>query len=88
MVQAVRDAESAVGRPSYEVNQMNRRGGRSLYVSKDIRKGDLFTANNVRSVRPSCGLHPKYYDAVLGRKATVDLAFGTPLKLSDVEGLE
>ena len=87
MVQAVRDAESAVGRPSYEVNQMNRRGGRSLYVSKDIRKGDLFTASNVRSVRPSCGLHPKYYDAVLGRKATVDLAFGTPLKLSDVEEL-
>ena len=87
MVQAVRDAESAVGEPNYEVNQMNRRGGRSLYVSADIRKGEVFTANNVRSVRPSFGLHPKYHDAVLGRRATADLAFGSPLKLSDVEGL-
>ena len=87
MVKAVRDAESAVGRPSYEVSQLNRRGGRSLYASKDIRKGEVFTTNNVRSVRPSFGLHPKYYDVVLGRKATVDLAFGSPLKLSDVEGL-
>lgn len=87
MVRAVRDAESAVGEPSYEVNQVNRRFGRSLYVAADIRKGEVFTTDNVRSVRPSFGLHPKYYDVVLGRRATADLAFGSPLKLSDVEGL-
>lgn len=58
---------------------------RSLYVVRDIAKGETITAENVRSVRPGYGLAPKHFDAVLGRKATRDLLFGEPLTWSSFE---
>lgn len=73
MVQAVRSAEAAVGHASYEIDAemaKNRWGRRSLYISADIEPGDLFTEENIRSVRPGFGLHPKHYEEILGRKAT------------------
>lgn len=85
MVQAVRDTEKAMGQADYTVNQANRGGGRSLYVAKDIKAGEKFTPENVRSVRPSCGLHPKYYEKLLGKTAAHDLTFGTALKLEDIK---
>lgn len=81
MVRAVRDTEKALGKADYSVNETNRRLGRSLYVVKDIKVDEKFTAENVRSVRPSNGLHPKYYERILGKRATRDLPFGTALKL-------
>jgi pseudaminic acid synthase len=73
------DALGAVdyGRKSSEVGNVIFR--RSLYVTQDIAKGQLITADNIRSVRPGYGLAPKYYEAVLGRVAAHDLAFGEPL---------
>lgn len=85
MVHAVRDAEKALGQISYAVNEKHRRFARSLYVVKDIHKGEMFTEKNVRSIRPSNGLAPKYYDKVIGKIAHRDLPFCTPLKLDDVE---
>jgi len=87
MVRAVRETEAALGAASYAVNEKSRAFGRSLYVSDDIKKGEAFTPQNVRSVRPGNGLHPKFYESVLGKKSTRDLVFGTPLKATDVEGL-
>lgn len=84
MVKAVRETEKALGKVDYTVNTENRIFARSLYVVKDIKKGEKFTAENVRSIRPSIGLHPKYYDDVLGKTAKQDLAFGHPLKKEDV----
>jgi sialic acid synthase SpsE len=52
---------------------------RSLFVVKDVRKGDAFTTENVRSIRPADGLHTRHLDEVLGRCATRDIARGTPL---------
>ncbi len=52
---------------------------RSLYVSEDMRAGDIFTAGNLRVVRPGHGLAPKHYDEILGRRVTRDAAKGTPL---------
>ena len=52
---------------------------RSLYVCEDIKKGDKFSESNVRSIRPGFGLHPKYLNIVLGRKAKCDLTKGTPV---------
>ena len=71
------------GRKSSEASNIIFR--RSLYVVRDIAKGEAITAKNIRSVRPGYGLVPRHYDAVLGRKATRDLVFGEPLLWSSVE---
>ena len=52
---------------------------RSLYVTKNMVKGELFSPTNTRSIRPAMGLAPKYYDVVLGSAATKDIEAGTPL---------
>jgi N-acetylneuraminate synthase/pseudaminic acid synthase len=80
MVQAVRDTEKVLGKIDYTVNLKNRGGGRSLYVVKDIKKGEKFTKENIRSIRPACGLHTKFYEEILGKTAKCDLVFGTPMK--------
>lgn len=85
MVQAVRDTELALGKVDYEVNEKNRHFARSLYACRDIAAGEKFTAVNVRSVRPSRGLHPRYYDRIMGKKAARDIKFGKPLELDDIE---
>jgi pseudaminic acid synthase len=57
---------------------------RSIYVSKDIKKGDVLNMDNLRIIRPGNGLAPKYLDMVLGRKATTDLKAGTPLTWQNI----
>lgn len=84
LVQDIRSTEKALGTVDYTVSQKNRQFARSLFVVKDIKKGERFTADNIRSIRPSCGLHPKYYEAVIGKVAAKDLPFGTPLALEDI----
>lgn len=59
---------------------------RSLYVVKDIARGELLTEENIRSIRPGLGLPPKFYQTILGRKATCDLARGTPLTWDKLGG--
>lgn len=80
MVNAVRATEKVLGNVDYTVNKINRKFARSLYIVKDIKKGEKFTPENIRSIRPSNGLHPKYYEKILGKTATRDLKFGTPMK--------
>lgn len=87
MVRAVRNAEKALGRVDYELTQKQREGKtycRSLYVSKDMKEGDLITMENVRSVRPGYGLHPKFLETILGKQVNCDLEFGTPMDLKFV----
>ena len=82
MVKAVRQAEKAVGKVSYELTEKvkaSRKFARSLFVVKDIKAGETFTEENVRSIRPGYGLHPKYLKVILGQKAKIDLEKGTPL---------
>lgn len=57
---------------------------RSLYVAKPVAKGEAFSAENIRSVRPGFGLHPRHFEEVIGRVASEDLPFGTPLKWEHV----
>jgi pseudaminic acid synthase len=90
LVDEVRKVEKALGIVTYDVlgdKSKKFRARRSLYISNPIKKGETFTAENVKSVRPSWGLHPKYYEAVLGKKAMQDLEKGDRLALSHVEGL-
>ncbi len=82
MVEAVRTAEKALGRVKYEVTEQeaaSRVFRRSLFVVEDVKAGERFTENNVRSIRPGHGLPPKYLDVVLGARASRDIARGTPL---------
>lgn len=82
LVQSVRDIESALGKVNYTLTEKMKRikdFSRSLFVVKDIQKGEVLTKENVRSIRPGFGLHPKYYDVVLGQRAKMDLCKGTPL---------
>lgn len=88
MIQAVRETERLLGRVSYEMNPKklnSRKFSRSLYVSKDIIKGEILTQDNIRSVRPGYGLHPKYLNEILGKKATQDIPFATPLKWEHIQ---
>ncbi len=55
---------------------------RSIYVSKDIKKGETFSADNLKIIRPANGLAPKYWDEVIGKKSLIDLKQGLPLKLN------
>ncbi|MBK1972422.1 pseudaminic acid synthase [Campylobacter sp. TTU_617] len=83
MVKAVRECEKALGKGSLKLNKktlQNRVFARSLYASKDIKKGEIFTTSNIKSIRPSFGLHPKFYNQILGLKAIKDIKFGEPLK--------
>jgi len=82
MVEAVRTAEKALGSVQFEPgpHEVNsRRFRRSLFVVDDVRKGEVFTAQNVRSIRPASGLHPRHLSEVLGHRATCDIEPGTPL---------
>ncbi|MEA2018279.1 MAG: pseudaminic acid synthase, partial [Campylobacterota bacterium] len=84
MIKAIRETEKLLGKVDYSLDdkrKKSRRFCRSLYVAKDIKKGDMFTAENIRSVRPGYGMHPKYLNDILGELAEKDYEFGDPLKM-------
>lgn len=85
MAQAVKNAYKALGKVDYSFSEQNRKYARSLFVTKDIKKGEILTPQNIRSIRPAQGLHPRYYEQAIGKKATKDLKFAKPLELSDFE---
>jgi pseudaminic acid synthase len=78
-IQDAVDICRAEGNNDIDKKKKSRQFSRSLYVAKDIKKGDLFTDENIRSVRPGYGLKPKHYDAVLGKRANRKLEKGTAL---------
>ena len=89
MITAIRNAEKLFGFVDYgmtEKKQKSRQFSRSLYASHDIKKGEIFSEKNVKSVRPGYGLHPKYLNHILGKAAYKNIEFGTPLALEDIEG--
>jgi len=63
----------------------NREFSRSLFVVEDMKKGDIISEYNVRSIRPGFGLHPKYLKEISGKKVNKDLIKGTPFELSFLE---
>lgn len=88
MVDAVRDIEKALGKVNYtltEKEKKSREFSRSLFIVKNIKKGEEFTEENVKSIRPGYGLHPKHYSEILGKKASEDIEEGTPLHWDLIE---
>ncbi|MFH7017973.1 pseudaminic acid synthase [Flavobacterium sp. FlaQc-47] len=84
MVKAVREAESAIGIIDYTLTEKQAKGkdfSRSLYVVEDMKEGDIVTEENVRSIRPGFGLHPKYYNEILGRPINSNVKKGERFQL-------
>lgn len=88
MVDDVRNIEHAFGKVTYQLTDKQKKSkgrSRSLYVVEDIKKGQLFTETNMRSIRPGYGLHTKYWNEILGKKARCDLKKGTAMRWEYVE---
>lgn len=82
MVKSIREVEKALGSVTYDLspNELkSRKNRRSLFAVKNIKKGDVFTNKNVRSIRPGDGLHPKYSSVIFGKNAIKDIIIGTPI---------
>lgn len=87
MVDSVRLAEKMLGKVDYEMTDKKKKSrelSRSLFVVEDVKAGEVITENNVRSIRPGYGLHPKHFNDMLGKKIKVDLKKGTPLLLDHI----
>jgi len=88
MVQAVRDTEKLLGKPTYTSDEKTIKGrqfSRSLYIAKEIAKGEVLSEENIRSIRPGYGLHPRYLKDILGKRAKENLHFGERLHKEDFE---
>ena len=82
MVDSVRIVEKTIGKITYAgVNSesSSKKFRRSLFVVEDVKKGEKLTETNIRSIRPSNGLHTRFYDEAIGKEATMDIERGTPL---------
>ena len=83
MVDAIRTTEKALGKVSYEVTEHEAASfvfRRSLFVTKDMSAGELFTEDNIRSIRPGYGLHTRFQNNIIGLKAAENIPAGTPLQ--------
>lgn len=88
MVDNIRMVEKALGKVTYELTQKqekSREHSRSLFVVQDMKKGEIITSENVRSIRPAFGLHTKYYEEILGKRVNRDIEKGTPMCLDYIE---
>ena len=82
MVDTVREAERALGEVHFGISAQeasSRALRRSLFVVRDVKQGQVFTAENVRSIRPGCGLHTRHLHDIVGRRASRNIQCGTPL---------
>jgi pseudaminic acid synthase len=88
MVKAVREVEKALGTVNYDLSEKTRKSrefSRSLFVVEEIKAGESLTEKNVRSIRPGFGLHPRYLEQIIGKKARTDIKKGTPLDWALIE---
>jgi len=88
MIEAVREVEKALGEVGYELTdkmKKSREFSRSLFIVEDVKEGEVFSEGNVRSIRPGFGLHPKYLNDILGKRAAKAVTKGTPLNWDLIE---
>ena len=83
MVEAVRTAEKALGEVRFGLSNKEESSlvfRRSLFVVQNVKRGEIFTAENIRSIRPGYGLHTRHLSDVLGKRAVCNIERGTPLR--------
>lgn len=84
MVKRIRDVEKSLGKVDYNLSESaikNRHFSKSLFVIADVKKGEFVTKDNVRAIRPGDGLHPRFYEEILGKTFSQNIEKGTPLAL-------
>ena len=84
MIKEIRKVESTIGNAKFQVSRsskQNLNSRRSIYISRKIKKGEKITLKNIKVVRPSFGLHPKYFKKILGKKINRTLNLGDRLKI-------
>ena len=88
MVKSIREAENSLGTVDFKLTEKQIKGrdfSRSLYVVDNVKKGQIISEKNVRSIRPGFGLHPKYLPQVLGKRFVVDVDRGSRFNLDLIE---
>lgn len=88
MVEAVRLTEKLIGEVNYDLTYKQKSGrafSRSLYIVKDVKKGEIVSKDNIKSIRPGFGLHPKHYFTIMGKKFKGDYQKGSRLKENQYE---
>jgi len=88
MVNEIRNLEKALGKVNYDLNEKtlnNRTFSRSLFFTEDIKQGEIITKENMRSIRPGYGMHPRHYEEILGKVVSKDIKRGTPVDWSYIE---
>ena len=88
MVKAVRLAEVMMGKVDYEMTEKKKKSrqfSRSLFVVENVKKGDVLTKDNVRSIRPGFGMHPKHLSEIIGKQFSKNVERGTPLSFNEIE---
>lgn len=87
MVDSIREVEKSLGNEEFKITKKitkNRTLSRSIFVVKNMRKGETFNEKNIRSIRPGYGLHPKHFSEIISRKAKKDIKRGTPLSWDQI----
>jgi pseudaminic acid synthase len=87
LVQSIRNVEAALGHTQFGPvggEKQNKLFRKSLFVSRDITKGELFSHENIRAIRPGYGLHPKHLDSIIGKTSSCSISLGTPLSWAHV----
>ena len=87
MVASIREVEKSIGEVSYVLSEgvvQNKIFARSIFTVKDIKAGETFNEENIRSIRPGYGLHPKFLPEIIGKKARIDIEMGTPVLWKDI----
>lgn len=88
LCEASKDVSLAIGHVNYERSDSEQKSimfRRSIYVTKDIEEGEVFTKDNIRVIRPGRGVAPSFFNEIIGKKASKNCAFGTPLTMDLVE---
>jgi pseudaminic acid synthase len=91
LVKDVKNAKKTLGTANYALSEGEQRSKlfrKSIFVAQDIKEGQTLTEENIRVVRPSNGLHPRYYNSLLGKKITKNISKGTPFDWSMIEEKE
>jgi pseudaminic acid synthase len=87
LVKSIKTVEKAIGKITYEIGEKEKANvvfRRSIFVVKNIKKGEEFDKENIQVIRPGHGMHPKFYEENIGKKAKRNLKKGTPLRTDDV----